>query len=56
MIVTMLMSYSPPRIRVVRQIDSLKSDLGSNSSTVAALFGAKMLQKQFGVWDIAQRG
>lgn len=55
MIATMLMLY-PPRIRVVRQIDSLKSDLGSNFSTVAALFGAKMLQKQFGVWDIAQRG
>lgn len=52
MIATMLMSY-PLRIR---QIDSLKSDLDPDFSTVAALLGAKMLQKQSGVWDVAQRG
>lgn len=47
---------SPLRIRVVRQIDSLKSDLSSNFSTVAALFEVRMLQKQSGDQGIAQRG
>lgn len=47
---------SPLRTRVVRQIDSLKSDLGSDFSTVAALFKVRMLQKQSGDEGIAQRG
>lgn len=47
---------SPLRTRVVRQIDSLKSDLSSDFSTVAALFKVRMLQKQSGDEGIAQRG
>lgn len=39
-----------------QQIVSLKSDLSSNFSTVAAVFMVRMLQKQSGDQGIAQRG